>query len=174
MSTWGSASAPAHRLISNRQAYCPLLGNTRLARFDIRNVRGSAIAPAHRTSNKQAHCPLLGNTPLACISLRNVNLRQYTQSSQGRVGAQNLYPSSQQCSSRSCMRLGQCSLVQLYILTAGSRSALLSSLHRCRSHQRRSQEASWKLMMMHQSGRPNMGDGASRSPPHFCQRSLTL
>jgi len=98
MSIWGSASAPAHRLISNRQAYCPLLGNT----------------------------------PLACLSLRNVNPRQYTQSSQGTVGGRNLHPSS---------------LVQLYILTAGSRSALLPRLHRCRSHQRRSQEAGWKQMM---------------------------
>jgi len=125
----------------------PVRKHASCVNFDIRNVWGSASAPAPRASNKQAHCPLLGNTPLACISLRNVNLRQYTQSSQGRVGGRNLYPSSQQCNSRSCMCLGQCSLVQLYILTAGSRSALLPSLHRCRSHQRRSQEAGWKLMM---------------------------
>ena len=91
-----------------------------------------------------------------------------------KIQKRNLYPSSQQCNSRSCMRLGQCSLVQLYILTAGSRSDLLHSLHRCRRLQRKSQEASWKQLDMHQLRRPEMGDGISRSPSHLCQRSLTL
>ena len=54
----------------------------------------------------------------------------------------------------------------LYILTAGSKSDLLHSLHRCRILQRRSQEASWKLLEMHQPRRPEMGDGTSRSPSH--------
>ena len=71
----------------------PVRKHASCVKFDIRNVWGSAGAPAPRASNKQAHCPLLGNTPLACISLRNVNLRQYTQFSQGWVGGRKSLPS---------------------------------------------------------------------------------
>ena len=59
MSIWGSASAPAHRLISNRQAYCPLLGNTLLACISTFEMSGRAQAllhPEHVTSRHTAPC----------------------------------------------------------------------------------------------------------------------
>ena len=66
----------------------------------------------------------------------------------------------------SCLSLGQYSMALLYILTAGGKSDLLHSLHRCRNLQCRSQEASWKLLDMHQPRRPETGDGTSRCPAH--------
>ena len=78
-----------------------------------------------------------------------------------------------QCHSRSCLSLGQRSMALMYILTAESKSEYLHSLHRCRGLQRRSREASWKLLDMHRSRHPDMGDGTSRSPSHCCQRGLT-
>jgi len=71
----------------------PVRKHASCVNFDIRNVWGSASAPAPRASNKQAHCPLLGNTPLACVSLRNVNLSQYTQFSPRWVGGRKSLPS---------------------------------------------------------------------------------
>ena len=79
------------------------------------------------------------------------------------VDDENRYPSS--CLSHS--------MALLYILTAGSKTDLLRSLHRCRGLQRRSRRGSWKLLDIHQSGRPDMGDGTSRSPSPYCQRGLT-
>ena len=89
-----------------------------------------------------------------------------------------LYPSSLvsenlRCHSRSCMSLGQRSMVLMYILTAESKSEYLHSLHRCRGLPRRSREAIWKQLGMRQSRRPDMRDGASRSPSQYCQRGLT-
>ena len=51
------------------------------------------------------------------------------------VHLENLYPPS-------CLSLGQYSMALLYILTAGSKSDLSHSLHRCRILQRRSQQRS--------------------------------
>ena len=75
--------------------------------------------------------------------------------------------------SRSCLSLGQRSMALMYILTAESKSEYLHSLHRCRGLPRRSREAIWKQLGMHQSKRPDMRDGASRKPSQYCQRGLT-